>query len=201
MTLAAAMPAASTVSDLFTFGIPPTEKVIRTLVVYLGILVIVRISGKRLLAQMNSFDLVVVLLLSNVVQNAIIGDDNSLSGGLLGAATLVLGNAALDRLSTHWPWLNRLLQGTATDVVVDGRIDEDALRGLGLTRGELRTALRHQGADDVSEVQLASLEPGGTVAVDLRRADQNASYGDLEAAMRELRTYLDERFEQQRRDG
>ncbi|GAB97015.1 uncharacterized membrane protein YcaP (DUF421 family) [Kineosphaera limosa] len=191
----------TTFSDLFDFGISPTEKVIRTVLVYLGILLIIRVSGKRLLAQMNSFDLVVVLLLSNVVQNAIIGNDNSLSGGLLGALVLVAGNAGLDRLSHRWPRLNRLLQGKATDVVIDGRVDERALRDLGMTRGELRTALRHQGADALSEVRLASLEPGGSVAVDLRPQDQNASRGDLDDAVRDLRAYLDERLAQPRREA
>lgn len=197
----AAALADATAADLLTFGISPIEKVIRTIAVYLGILVIVRLAGKRLMAQMNSFDLVVVLLLSNVVQNAIIGEDSSLSGGLLGAFVLVAGNAGVDRLSHRWPWLNRLLQGSATDIVIDGQVDERALRDLGMSRGELRTALRHQGADTVAEVRLASLEPGGTVAVDLRRKDQAASYGDLEAVIGELRAHLDERFEQHRRQG
>ena len=79
--------------DLFAFEAPPAEKVIRTVVVYLAIAVIIRIAGKRLMAQMNSLDLVVILLLSNVVQNAIIGADNSLSGGLLGAVVLVFQRA------------------------------------------------------------------------------------------------------------
>ena len=180
--------------DLLSFGVPPGEKVIRTVAVYLGIAVIIRLFGKRLMAQMNSLDLVVVLLLSNVVQNAIIGDDNSLGGGLLGALVLVLFNAGLDRLAHRYPVVRRLLEGSPTVVVEDGNVDQGALSRLGMTRGELRNALRHQGADDVTEVREASLEPGGGVIVDLKRADQAASYGDLQQAMAELRSYLDVRL-------
>ena len=87
-------------SDLLAFGVPPWEKVVRTVLVYVAILLIIRVAGKRLMAQMNSQDLVVVLLLSNVVQNAIIGNDNSLAGGVLGAVVLVAINTAL----TAGPW-------------------------------------------------------------------------------------------------
>ena len=86
------------VDDLLHLPMPAAEKVIRTVAVYLGILIVIRVAGKRLMGQMNSQDLVVVLLLSNVVQNAIIGEDNSLVGGLLGAVVLVVVNAGLD----HW---------------------------------------------------------------------------------------------------
>ncbi|HUS62294.1 MAG TPA: hypothetical protein VMY34_08860, partial [Acidimicrobiales bacterium] len=84
--------------DLFTIGIPILEKVLRTVAIYGGVLALLRIGGKRDLAQLNSFDLVVLLLLSNVVQNAVIGDDTSLLGGLIGAATLVAVNALVVRL-------------------------------------------------------------------------------------------------------
>src|SRR6476660_1224297 len=111
------------VDDLFHLQMPAAEKVIRTVAVYLGILIVIRVAGKRLMGQMNSQDLVVVLLLSNVVQNAIIGEDNSLIGGLLGAAVLVLVNAGLDRLTLRVPWLAWLLDGRATVVVTDGLLD------------------------------------------------------------------------------
>lgn len=181
------------VSDLFGMGIPPAEKVIRTVLVYLGIAVIIRVAGKRLMAQMNTLDLVVVLLLSNVVQNAIIGDDNSLSGGMLGAVVLVAVNAILERISGRYKWLDKLVEGRPTDVVVDGRTDEAALRRLGMTHYELHSALRHQGADSVHEVKRASLAPGGTIAVDLNPDDQNASQGDLRRAVEELKSYIDAR--------
>ncbi len=197
--LVAGMPTADALTsldpDLWAMGVPPLDKVLRTVAVYLGILLIVRVAGKRLLAQMNSLDLVVVLLLSNVVQNAIIGADNSLTGGLLGAVVLVAANAALDRLSHRYPQVYRLVQGRPSTVVADGRVDERALTRLGLTRTELHWALRHQGADDVHEVARATLDPGGALSVDLRPADQAASRGDLDAAMAQLRDYLDARLE------
>ncbi len=164
------------------------------MLVYLGIAVIIRVAGKRLMAQMNTLDLVVVLLLSNVVQNAIIGDDNSLSGGMLGAVVLVAVNALLERFSDRIPWLERLIEGRPTDVVVDGKTDEAALRRLGMTHNELHSALRHQGADAVEEVKRASLAPGGTIAVDLNPDDQNVSHADLRRAIQELKDHLDTRL-------
>ena len=108
------------VDDLLHLPMPAAEKVIRTVAIYLGILLVIRVAGKRLMAQMNSQDLVVVLLLSNVVQNAIIGEDNSLVGGLLGAAVLVIVNAALDHWALRSPRVAWLLDGRPT-VVVGGR--------------------------------------------------------------------------------
>ena len=85
-------------TDLTHLDISVLDKIIRTVVVYLGLVVLLRVAGKRDLAQLNSFDLIVVLLLSNVVQNAIIGPDNSLLGGLIGAAVLIAANAFLVRI-------------------------------------------------------------------------------------------------------
>lgn len=99
------------VSLFSAIDIPWLEKVVRTVAVYLGIAVLIRLAGKRLMAQMNSLDLVVVLLLSNVVQNAIIGEDNSLVGGLLGAVVLVAVNAGLDRLAQAHPTLHAVIEG------------------------------------------------------------------------------------------
>lgn len=181
-------------ADMFSFQITPVEKIARTVLVYLGIAIVIRICGKRLMAQMNSLDLVVVLLLSNVVQNAIIGNDNSLIGGLLGALVLVLVNAGLERLAHRVPAVRYALEGRDTEVIRDGSVDRSALSRLGMTEGELSNALRHQGADSPSEVALASLEPGGSVTVNLKRDDQAASYGDLRRAVEELRAHLDARL-------
>ncbi|HYO17282.1 MAG TPA: YetF domain-containing protein [Dermatophilaceae bacterium] len=164
--------------DLLSMQIPPTEKVIRTVTVYLGIALIVRFAGKRLMAQMNSLDLVVVLLLSNVVQNAIIGDDTSLSGGLVGAVVLVFVNAGLDRWASMSPRVRWLLEGRETTIVRDGVLDDAALRRLGMTRTEFASALRHQ-ADGPHEVRRAVIAPGGDLKVDLKREEQAASFADL----------------------
>src|SRR5437763_7052349 len=105
--------------DLFSVGIPLAEKVIRTVGVYLAIAVLLRLAGKRDLAQLNTFDLVVMLLLSNVVQNAIIGPDNSLVGGVIGAAILVAVNAVVVRSAAASPRLERVFEGTPTVLIDD----------------------------------------------------------------------------------
>ncbi len=177
-------------SDLISMGIPPGEKVLRTVAVYLGIAVIIRVAGKRLMTQMNSLDLVVVLLLSNVVQNAIIGDDNSLTGGLLGAVVLVAFNAGLDRLTLGSRRARWIVEGMPTPLVEHGRIDEDAMRRLGVSHQELDFALRHQGADDIREVASATISPVGGVTVNLEPTEQNVSRADLAAAVAELKDQI-----------
>jgi uncharacterized membrane protein YcaP (DUF421 family) len=175
-----------TMHHLFAMGITPTEKVVRTIAVYVGILLIIRLAGKRLMAQMNSLDLVVVLLLSNVVQNAVIGDDSSLSGGLLGAVVLVVVNSLLDRLAQVVPLVDRLLNGQGTEVVHEGTVDRAGLVRLGMTRQELSNALQHQGVDDLADVTAAHMEPGGTLTVATRPGSHAASVDDLRRAVEEL---------------
>jgi uncharacterized membrane protein YcaP (DUF421 family) len=172
--------------DLFTLGIPVVEKVIRTVGVYGGLVVLLRIAGKRDLAQLNSFDLIVLLLLSNVVQNAVIGDDTSLLGGLLGAAVLVAINAGVVRLTRTSPVLDKVLEGTPTALVKDGTIDRDALKRIGLRDTDVIDAVRKQGASTMEEVEEAVLVPGGTIVVTLKPEDQNATKGDIRKLERKL---------------
>lgn len=174
-------------ADLVQMGIPATEKVVRTAGVYIGLAVLLRLAGKRDLAQLNTLDLLVVLLLSNVVQNAIIGNDDSLTGGLLGAATLVALNAALVRAVAGLPRLSRWFEGAETVLVRDGRVDLTALRREGVRLGDLEAAVRRQNAADLDEVAEATLAPGGTIVVQLRPEDQDATRGDV----RQLREHLD----------
>lgn len=166
-------------SHVFALGIPATEKILRTVVVYAGLAVLVRLAGKRSLAQLNSFDLVVVLLLSNVVQNAVIGADNSLSGGLLGAGVLVAVNAVVVRLVSCSGRLTALFEGTPTTLVEQGHYVVSALRREGLRTADVATALRAQNANDVRDVETAVLEPGGSVVVTLRPEEQAADRGDI----------------------
>ena len=173
----------------FTMDISVWEKVARTVVVYVGILILVRVAGKRLLAQMNSLDLVVILLLSNVVQNAIIGPDNSVLGALVGAVVLVGFNALLDRLAVTVRG-RRWLVGTPTEVVRDGAVDHAALARLGISPTELDLTLRRQGSDDVSEVETASLEPEGEIVVTLKPGERSATRDDLAAAVAELKSLI-----------
>jgi uncharacterized membrane protein YcaP (DUF421 family) len=149
------------VHDLVHLGISPAEKAIRTAAVYLVLLVLLHLSGKRQLAQLNSFDLVVLLLLSNVVQNAIIGSDNSLLGGLLGAVILLVVNVLLVRFAFMSPRFGKAIQGGDTTVFENGEIDERALRHMAITREELVAALRRQGLE-LDDVEKVVLEPEGT---------------------------------------
>jgi uncharacterized membrane protein YcaP (DUF421 family) len=178
--------------DLFTMGVPVAEKVVRTVAVYAALTVLIRVFGKRDLAQLNSHDLVVMLLVSNVVQNAVIGSDNSLWGGLLGAVTLFVVNAVVVRGTRRSSTVERLFEGTPTVLVHDGRYDEAALRHEGIRRGDLERALRVQGAGEVAEVETATLTPGGAIVVERRATDRGASRGDLDG----LRRHVDARLDQ-----
>ena len=170
---------ASIANDLFTMGIPVAEKGIRTVAVYAGLLLLLRLAGKRDIAQLNTFDFVVLLLLSNVVQNAVIGNDNSLWGGLIGAVVLVGGNSLLVRIVSRSDVTLRVLEGTPTVVARDGELDRAAVRRLGLREADVVAAIRRQGADEVAEVAIAALEPGGAISVTLRDDAMAASRGDV----------------------
>jgi uncharacterized membrane protein YcaP (DUF421 family) len=172
-----------------TIDISVWEKVLRTVAVYLGILILVRVAGKRLLAQMNSLDLVVILLLSNVVQNAIIGPDNSVLGAMIGAVVLVGFNAVLDRYAATTLG-RRLLVGRPTEVIRDGRFDVAALARLGISTAELDLTLRRQGSDHPSEVESASLEPEGEIVVTMKPGERAATRDDLTAAVAELKSLI-----------
>lgn len=171
---------ATITSDLLDMGIPVVEKVVRTAGVYLLLLLLLRLAGKRDLAQLNTFDFVVLLLLSNVVQNAVIGPDDSLWGGAIGAAVLVGGNAVFVRSVGRSRRLLTILEGTPSVLVRDGEIDVAAVRRLGLRPADVVAALRRQNADEVSQVEQASLEPGGTISVRLKDGATNATRADLE---------------------
>lgn len=167
-------------TDLFRMGEPVLEKGLRTVAVYAGILLLLRLGGKRDLAQLNSFDLVVLLLLSNVVQNAVIGNDNSLAGGLIGAALLVFVNAVVVRLAQRSDTAVKLFEGSPTVLVHDGRLDEKRLRRLGLRGEDVINALRRQGANKLDEVEKAVLAPGGSIVVTLKPEGENATRLDIE---------------------
>ena len=171
---------ASISDDLFTVTVPLAEKVLRTVGVYLGILLLLRLAGKRDLAQLNTFDLVVLLLLSNVVQNAVIGDDSSLLGGMVGAVTLLATNSVVARLARSSDAIDRVLEGSATTLACDGKIDRHALAELGLREADVILALRTQGAMSIGDVERASLEPGGTILLTLRDAANPATRADVE---------------------
>lgn len=148
--------------DIFALGAPVVEKTLRPMAVYIFLVVALRVFGKRELAQLNPFDLVVLLSLSNTVQNAIIGNDNSLTGGLIGAFTLLAMNYVVIRFLFRHRRLDQLFEGKPTVLVDDGKILKHALARELLTRAELMTVLHRQGFDSLSDVHRCVLEPGGT---------------------------------------
>jgi uncharacterized membrane protein YcaP (DUF421 family) len=167
--------------DMFAEQIPLAEKILRTILVYAVLAVVFRLTGKRDLANLNTFDFIVIFLLSNVVQNAVIGNDNSLIGGIIGAVTLVVINAALNRFIALSPVAGRIFEGHATTVISDGHLIERALRRLGLRRSEIDHAVRLQNGDDIRQVEKGSLEPGGQLILTPKAAEQNSTKADMTA--------------------
>jgi uncharacterized membrane protein YcaP (DUF421 family) len=139
--------------------------VLRTAVVYLVVLAGMRLAGKREIGQMTVFDLVVLLLLANAVQNAMVGPDTSLIGGILAAGVLLILNALVARLRLRWPRLRRLVEGTPTLLMLHGEVIADHLRREGLDQETLEAALREHGVIDLSEVEMAVLEIDGSISV------------------------------------
>jgi uncharacterized membrane protein YcaP (DUF421 family) len=180
-------------NDMFSLGVGAPEKITRTVAVYIGLAILLRLAGKRDLAQLNSFDLVVMLLLSNVVQNAVIGNDLSVTGGLLGATVLVAFNAVLVRVSLRSDQLFRLLEGTRTVLARRGSWDQAALRREGLRQADVDAALRRQNAYGVEDVDEVSLEPGGAVVASLVQELQSATKADIAALATLLREAHTER--------
>src|SRR5579871_6033880 len=123
--------------EIFALGVPVAEKILRPVLVYVFLVVVLRVFGKRELAQLNPFDLVVLLSLSNTVQNAIIGDDNSLSGGLIGAFTLMGVNYLVVRFLFRHRRLDQILEGKPSVLIEDGQVRKEALAKELLTRSEL----------------------------------------------------------------
>ena len=148
--------------DMFRLPLPVAEKILRPLIVYGFLVVALRIFGKRELAQLNPFDLVVLLTLSNTVQNAIIGEDNSVIGGLVGAFTLLAVNYVVVRFLFRHRRLDQILEGEPTVLIEHGQIDRAALAKELLTESELLTVAHRQGFANLDEIRRCVLEPGGT---------------------------------------
>ena len=154
--------------SMFHLPLPLLEKVLRPVIVYLALVLLLRVFGKRELAQLNPFDLVVLLSLSNTVQNAIIGEDNSVTGGIIGAVSLLSINWMVVRLLFRSPRLNRALEGKATVLIRDGHVDRKALEREALTREELVEVVHRQGFEHIHEVHRCELEPNGTFYIEAR---------------------------------
>jgi uncharacterized membrane protein YcaP (DUF421 family) len=156
---------------MFALGLPLAEKILRPVVVYAFLVISLRLSGKRELVQLNPFDLVVLLTLSNTVQNAIIGDDNSVSGGLIGATSLLLVNYLVVRFLYNHRKLDQLIEGRADVLIENGKVKTDHLKKELISIQQLAAAARKQGFDDLKDVHQCILEPGGTMTFIGRKPD------------------------------
>jgi uncharacterized membrane protein YcaP (DUF421 family) len=178
--------------DIFVVGAPVAEKILRPALVYVFLVVALRVFGKRELAQLNPFDLVVLLSLSNTVQNAIIGNDNSLSGGLIGAFALLALNYLVVRFLFRHRRLDEILEGAPSVLVEHGSVKQDALAKELLTTAELMTVLHRQGFETVEEVDRCILQPGGTF--DIKGVNpplEQVAHDEIMRALTDLSTNLD----------
>jgi len=150
---------------MFMLSVPMLEKVLRPILVYIFLVLLLRVFGKRELAQLNPFDLVVLLSLSNTVQNAIIGDDNTVAGGLIGAFTLLFVNYVVVRFLFRHRRLDQIVEGKPAVLVKDGHICKKELAKELITIPELQTVVRRQGLEGIHEVETCILEPGGAFVI------------------------------------
>jgi len=158
-----------TLSDMFVLTLPVVEKVLRPIVVYVFLIVGLRIAGKREMAQLNPFDLVVLLTISNTVQNAIIGEDNSVTGGVIGAFTLLFVNYMVVRFLYSHEKLDRIIEGSPDVLIDNGVVQMDRLKKELITQNELQAAAHKQGFASLDEIDRAILDPGGTISFFARR--------------------------------
>lgn len=149
--------------DMFVLAVPILEKILRPIAVYVFLIVSLRLSGKRELVQLNPFDLVVLLTLSNTVQNAIIGDDNTVTGGVIGATSLLIVNYLVVRFLYNHRKLDQFVEGRADVLIDEGKVRMGNLKRELITMAQLEAAARKQGFETIHEVQQCVLEPGGTI--------------------------------------
>jgi uncharacterized membrane protein YcaP (DUF421 family) len=186
---------------MFFMPLPLAEKILRPVIVYLCLVVFLRIFGKRELAQLNPFDLVVLLSLSNTVQNAMIGDDNSVSGGVVGAFSLLAINWLLMWFLYRSRKVAVVLEGQASTLIEGGAVDEAELRRQSLTHEDLISVLNKNGFNDPADVQMCVLEPNGTFYVEgkkpsgdtLERQQMMAMLAELSGEVKALRREIEAR--------
>lgn len=189
MTLLSLIP----LHDMFVLSIPVAEKILRPIIVYVFLVAALRIFGKRELAQINPFDLVVLLSLSNTVQNAIIGDDNSVTGGLIGALTLLAVNYMVVRFLFRHRRLDQIIEGSPTVMIQDGCIQHQGLSKELLTESELLTVAHRQGFKNLSDVKHCVLEPGGVFFMESKAPSiAEQQHAELLAQLEEIRKQIAE---------
>jgi uncharacterized membrane protein YcaP (DUF421 family) len=177
--------------DMFVLGLPVAEKIARPVVVYFFLILGFRLAGKRELAQLNPFDLVVLLTISNTVQNAIIGDDNSVTGGIIGAATLLLVNYGVVKFLYSHERIDRFVEG-APDVLIDrGVLNAELMKRELVTLSELETAAHKQGFASLDEINRAVLDPGGGISFSAKKPEPDVSrHEELLARLDDLSAQL-----------
>ena len=159
---------------MFVLTVPVAEKVLRPVIVYVFLIAGLRLAGKRELAQLNPFDLIVLLTISNTVQNAIIGNDNSLIGGLIGAVTLLVINHSLVRFLYSHERIERIVEGRCVTLMENGKTLDEAMKRELVTPEELEEAARREGVGSLEDVDRAILESGGHISIIERRVDPAA---------------------------
>jgi len=164
------------------------EKMIRPFLVYLFLLIAFRIAGKRQIGQMGLFDFVIALLISNVVQNAMIGDDNSILGALAGAVVIMALSAGMDRLTAQSPGAQDKIEEKPTLLMHKGKILEDRLKAESLSNEELLAGLRREGVACLEEVRYAILEANGSISV--IKEDASAEEGKESVISEDLRRQI-----------
>ncbi len=187
-------------TNMFTLDDSVTwiEKILRPVLVYIALIVMLRLFGKRELAQLNPFDLVVILSLSNTVQNAIIGPDNSVVGGVVGAVSLLAINYFLSRLKFSSKMIEAATEGVPVILVDRGEIDEDQLRRELITRRDLDIIAHQKGFEDAGDLDRVVLDPNGTFLVDGKDEVKDAKFkrevlkriGDLSKQLTEMNSAL-----------
>ena len=150
---------------MLKLGDPAWSIIVRTATIYVTLLLGLRLAGKREIGQMTVFDLVVLLLIANAVQNAMVGPDTSLLGGILAAVSLLVLNWLVARVRLRWPRLRRLVEGSPTLLVLRGKVIEEHLRHEGLGQETLEAAMREHGVAELSQVELAVLEVDGSISI------------------------------------
>jgi uncharacterized membrane protein YcaP (DUF421 family) len=160
---------------MWSLAIPWWELIIRGIIIYVVVLGMLRITGKRQVGQLAPFDLVLLLLLSNSVQNAMNGGDNSVQGGIISAATLVVLNYIVGFATFHSKKFESLIEGRPQILIHNGKVDETVMRSAQMTHHELESALRRSGCICAAEVKLAVLENNGEISVVQRMADGGSS--------------------------
>jgi uncharacterized membrane protein YcaP (DUF421 family) len=179
--------------NMFQLGLPILEKILRPIIVYAFLVIGLRLAGKRELAQLNPFDLVVLLTLSNAVQNAIIGDDNSVTGGIIGGATLLVVNYIVVRSLANHQRLKEFVAGQPDELISHGNVQADHLKKELITMPELEEAARKQGFESLAEVDCAELEPSGAIAFIAKEpTPEEARHQELMARLNQLTRELAE---------